>query len=150
MSDADPIELEPSSGAIVRPDLRAPMPEPPPVRILAVNDVHLPAAVGREAELVAFYVGVLNFTAKRVDDGPLTFVAENVDLVFDLALPPVNYENLAPTMLEVPSLRNLREMLFDREITHETMHGLMPGTEHVVVRDPGGNLLAIGGWKLFS
>lgn len=166
----DSIELEPSSGASVRPDLRRPMFEPPPVRIIAVKDVHLPAAVGREAELEAFYVGVLRFGVKgatpyagellpgksaaarpaRQSDDPLTFLAENVAITFDLAEPPVDYENLAPTMLEVPSLKNLRELLVERGIDYETMHGLMPATEHVIVRDPGGNLLAISGWTLFS
>jgi hypothetical protein len=150
MSDAEPIELEPSTGTPLRADVRPPMPEPPPVRVVAVNDVHLPAAVGREKELDAFYVGVLNFAAGRGGGGALAFAAENVDIVFDLGEPPVNYENLAPTMMEVPSLRNLRALLLDNEIAYETMHGLMPGTEHILVRDPAGNLLAISGWTLFS
>jgi hypothetical protein len=150
MSDAEPIELEPSTGTPLRADVRPSMPEPPPVRVVAVNDVRLPAAIGREKELDAFYVGVLSFVAGRSDSGALAFAAENVDLVFDVAEPPVNYENLAPTMLEVPSLRNLRARLLDNEIAYETMHGLMPGTEHILVRDPAGNLLAISGWTLFS
>ena len=150
MSDAEPIELEPSTGTPLRADVRPLIPEPPPVRMIAVNDVHLPAAIGRGAELVAFYVGVLNFAAGRQEGDALAFAAENVDLVFDLGEPPVNYENLSPTLVEVPSLRNLRALLLDNEIAYETMHGLMPGTEHILVRDPAGNLLAISSWTLFS
>lgn len=150
MSEPDRIELEPSTNTPLRPDLRRPMFEPPPVRVIAVNDVHLPAAIGRERELTTFYVDVLHFVAPESGVSPLAFAAENVSLVFDLAEPPVDRENLAPTMLEVLSLRNLRETLLEREIAYETMHGLMPGTEHVIVRDPGGNLLAISAWTLFS
>jgi hypothetical protein len=150
MSDAEPIELEPSTGTPLRADLRPPMPEPPPVRVIAVNDVHLPAAIRLEAELDAFYVGILNFATAREAGAALSFAAENVDLVFDLAEPPVDRDNLAPTMLEVPSLRKLRELFLENEIGYETMHGLMPGTEHIIVRDPAGNLLAISGWTLFS
>ena len=150
MSDAEPIELEPSTGTPLRPDLRRPMFEPPLVRVVAVSDVHLPAAIGREAELEAFYVGVLGFMLPREQDGSLAFAAENVSLVFDLGEPPVSYENLVPTMIEVPSLRALRQALIEREIGFETNHGLMPATEFVLLRDPAGNGLAISGWRLFS
>jgi hypothetical protein len=150
MSEAERIELQPSTGTPLRPDLRRPMFEPPPVRVVAIDDVHLPAAVGRELDLEAFYVGVLRFTLTRSDGGALAFAAENVTLVFDLAEPPVDYENLSPTMIEVPSLRALREALIEREIGFQTNHGLMPATEFVLVRDPAGNGLAIAGWRLFS
>lgn len=150
MSEPERIELEPATNTPLRPDLRPPMFAPPPVRVVAVNDVHLPAAIGREADLAAFYIEVLGFGPRPIEGGALAFAAENVSLVFDLEEPPVDRENLAPTMIEVLSLRTLREALLDREIGYETMHGLMPGTEHVLVRDPGGNLLAISGWTLFS
>lgn len=43
------------------PDRRPTMPVPPPVRVLAVEDVTLVAAPGREPALDAFYVGLLRF-----------------------------------------------------------------------------------------
>lgn len=153
MSDADRadrIELEPSTDTPLHHDLRRPMFEPPPVRVIAIEDVHLPAAVGREEEMAAFYVGVLQFRPAMADRGAIAFEAENVRIVFDLAEPPLDRDNLAPTMIEVPSLRNLRETLLEHEIAYQMMQGLMPATEHVLVRDPAGNGLAIGGWRLFS
>ena len=150
MSETDRIELEPSTNTPLRPDLRRPMFEPPPVRVIAVSDVHLPAALGREAELASFYLDVLRFAPANRAGAALSFAAENVSVVFDLAEPPVDRDNLAPTMLEVLSLQGLRDALLTREIGYEMMHGLMPGTAHLLVRDPGGNLLAISGWTLFS
>ena len=59
----DAIELEPSSGTPITAadDSRRHMPEPPPVRLIAVGDVVVPARRGLEAQLDAFYVDVLRF-----------------------------------------------------------------------------------------
>ena len=67
----DPIELEATDdaagGAGFRGagDRRARMPEPLPVKVLAVEDVRLPATAGLESQLDDFYVGLLGF--ERVD-----------------------------------------------------------------------------------
>src|SRR5687767_7663075 len=64
----DPIELEAAgdtSGFRARGDRRPRMPEPLPVKLLAVEDVRLPATAGLEAQLDGFYVGLLEF--ERVD-----------------------------------------------------------------------------------
>lgn len=60
---ADAIELEPADGksSPAAPDRRARVPEPLPVRLVAVADVRLPATAGLERQLDAFYVDLLGF-----------------------------------------------------------------------------------------
>jgi hypothetical protein len=151
MSEPERFELEPSTGLPLTHDGRRPMPEPPPVRLTAVEDVHLPAAAGREAELDAFYVDILRF--ERQQDAPehvLKYRAANVALVFDVLEPPIDRDNIAPTSLDVPSLRELRDALIEREMPFQSVQGLMPATQFVLLRDPAGNWLAVGEWRLFA
>ena len=67
----DRSELEPAAesagggGFRTRGDRRPRMPEPLPVKVLAVEDVRLPATAGLECRLDDFYVGLLGF--ERVD-----------------------------------------------------------------------------------
>jgi hypothetical protein len=67
----DPIELEAADEAGGGAGFRAPgdrrprMPEPLPVKLLAVEDVRLPATAGLESQLDGFYIGLLGF--ERVD-----------------------------------------------------------------------------------
>jgi hypothetical protein len=67
----DPIEVEATDEAAGGAGFRAPgdrrprMPEPLPVKVLAVEDVRLPATAGLESQLDDFYVGLLEF--ERVD-----------------------------------------------------------------------------------
>ena len=56
------MELDPSANIALPPaDKRAPIPEPLPVRLIAIEDVHLPAPAGKEVELDEFYVGMWEF-----------------------------------------------------------------------------------------
>ncbi len=57
----EPIELEEGSGASIPEDARWRMVEPPPVSLVAVADVTLPAPAGCEWQLDDFYVGLLGF-----------------------------------------------------------------------------------------
>lgn len=148
LDDQGPIELEPSAGKRPVADLRRHMPEPPPVRLHAVNDVHLPSAAGRERELDAFYVGVLKFERLASPEEFIAYHAENFDLVFDVLEPPIDRDNLVPTALQVPSLRDLRFVLVEREIPFEPIRGIDPGTDHLLLKDPTGNWLAIDEWRL--
>ena len=71
VSDRDnPIELEVAEGnARYRAvgDPRPRIPEPLPVKVLAVEDVRLPATAGLESQLDDFYVGLLGFERVDVD-----------------------------------------------------------------------------------
>jgi hypothetical protein len=63
MAEEHPIELEPAGGSVETGDAdpRPRMPEPLPVRLIAVANVRLQATAGLELQLDAFYVGVLGF-----------------------------------------------------------------------------------------
>lgn len=62
-----PVELERSGAPFdLPPDARPRMPEPPPVRLVAIADVRLPASAGLETELDAFYIGLLRFEREGV------------------------------------------------------------------------------------
>lgn len=145
----EPIELEPSTGLKPKADLRPHMPEPPPVKLLAVADVHLPSAAGYERELDAFYVGIFKF--ERADDrvNALTYRAENHALVFDVLEPPLNRDDITPTSIIVPSLREFRLALIEREIDFQSTQGLDPATEFVLLKDPTGNWLSVSEYRDF-
>ena len=56
------MELEPLSTPFVpAADHRPRIPEPPPVRLLTVDDAHLPAPAGIEVDLDGFYVQLFGF-----------------------------------------------------------------------------------------
>ena len=142
--DDQSIELEPSQGKTIAHDTRRTMPEPPPVRLVSVADVHLPAAVGREAELDLLYVEVLGFVKQPSPGGTLAYAAENFSIVFDFLDPPIDRDAMPTTPIEVPSLTILQQILIDREIPHEWVKSLLPGTYAIVLQDPAGNWLSVG------
>src|SRR3954454_9604123 len=66
-----PIALDPAGGeSLPELDRRRRMPEPLPVRLVAVADVRLPATAGLERELDAFYVDLLGFEREGVPRKP--------------------------------------------------------------------------------
>jgi len=84
------IPMDESSGVEVESaaaDARPRMPEPLPVRLVCVEDAHLPAAAGLEKQLDAFYVDLLGFQRETGVDG-LIYEAENLRLIFSLVEPP--------------------------------------------------------------
>lgn len=128
-------------------DPRRHMPEPPPVRLVAVADVHLPAAAGVEAPLDDFYTVLLPFEREAHDQGHVIYKAENYRLIFDIHEPPLSRDELRPTEILIRSLSVFRQQLIDREIEHEWQKGLTAGTHHILLQDPAGNWLAIGEWR---
>ncbi|MDB5296317.1 MAG: hypothetical protein JWO31_2300 [Phycisphaerales bacterium] len=114
---ADPLEI--------RPDRRPTVPEPPPVRLVAVADVVLVTAPGRERELDAFYVGVLRF--ERADEPPPALrlvepiLGAAVPVVpparVDRPLPPVPADALQGPVYRAENCRvsfHVREPLIER------------------------------------
>src|SRR2546423_9703004 len=90
------LELETPEGEFKpQADRRVRIPEPLPVRIIAVADVRLPAPAGVETELDAFYVEFLGF--ERVPSlAEPTYRSENFLLSFAIAEPPVVHDSLRP------------------------------------------------------
>jgi hypothetical protein len=146
--DREPIPLLGSSDVSVpldsmRADGRPRMPEPPPVRLIAIADVHLPAARGREKALDTFYVTLLGFHRDTTPEGFVLYRAEKHAIVFDLLDPPIERDRLPMTGIEVESLYLLERALLDQEYPHERVRSVEVGIEQIVVCDPAGNWLAI-------
>jgi hypothetical protein len=140
------MELEETSGEFQpQIDNRVRMPEPLPVRLVAVADVALLAPPGIEAALDALYVGILRFErVAPTADEPLTYRAENFVLRFEVSdEQPVVHESLRPQGVEVESLRDTEHALIDAEIEYTRQRGLTPGSETLLVLDPAGNWLEI-------
>lgn len=141
----DRIELENAHAEVVtNNDHRPHIPEPPPVRLVAVSDVHLPAAAGKEVELDAFYIGLLQFYREAAAEGVLVYRADNFRLIFDILEPPITRDEIRPNGILVRSLATLQEQLIDREIEFEWHRGIAPGMHRVVLQDPAGNWVSIG------
>jgi hypothetical protein len=143
------LELEPSRGPF-KPvdDGRRQMPEPPPVRLVAVEDVHVPAATGRAPALDEFYTGILRFDREPAE-AELTYRAENVRLRFDVQRPPVERDDFRPLMIEVPLLADVEKQFVELQIEYDRQRGLLPGHDHLVLRDPAGNWVAISEMRDF-
>jgi hypothetical protein len=124
-------------------DARPKLPEPPPVRLVAVNDVRLPAAAGIEPELDEFYVGLLQFVREPESMFPI-YLAENFRLVFDVIEPPIVRQDLRPVQIDVPSLAELEAKFVEAEVEYTRTRGLTPGEQSLVLLDPAGNWVEVG------
>jgi hypothetical protein len=139
------VELqEPSIAFTPAKDTRPPMPEPPPVRLVAIEDVHAPAAAGLETRLDAFYVGLLKFLREGADAGRIIYKSENWRLHFDVLEPPIGREDFRPVGIDVPSLVLLERELIAGKIEYQWQKGLAAGQETLLLQDPAGNWLQIG------
>ncbi len=136
------MELEPAANIPLVVDHFPHMPEPPPVRLVAVEDVTLPAPSGMEEKLDALYVGLLGFEREAGQSG-IVYRAENVRLRFELMERVVNRPALKPTRIEVPSLAALETRLAEAGVEYERMRGITPGSESLLLADPAGNLLEV-------
>jgi len=123
-------------------DKRRHIPEPPPVRLLAVNDVRLPAPAGRECALDSFYIDLLHFERDESETFPV-YRAENFSLRFDVLEPPLSRDDLRPTAIQVPSLASLEQRLIDDAIEYTRQRGLLPATETLLLTDPAGNWIEL-------
>lgn len=124
------------------------MSEPPPVRLVAVEDVHLPGIAGLEAQLDDFYLNILQFIREQADPGQIAYKAENRRLIFSMHQQPPTREDFHIIGIEVPSLSLVQQQLIDREIEYQWLRGLTPGQDQLLVRDPAGNWIQIGQFKL--
>jgi hypothetical protein len=144
------------------------MPEPPPVRLVAVDDVRLQAPTGVERQLDSFYVMLLGFEREDVEikpprpriassprrakepiessagvaPGPI-YRAENFRLRFQAVEPPVPHPSLRPQGIEVPSLNEAQARLTDAQIEYARERGLVPGQERLLLQDPAGNWIEL-------
>lgn len=127
---------------VLQADRRARIPEPPPVRLVTVDDAHLSAPAGAEIQLDDFYVNVLQFERQADDEFPI-YRAENFRILFDVLEPPISRDDFRPVRIEVSSLQATEQKLIDAKLEYVRQRGLMPGDESLVLRDPAGNWVEI-------
>lgn len=129
--------------AAARADDRPTLPEPPPVRVVALRDVVLPAVAGLHDKLAGFYIGLLRF--RRSSDDPLSFEAENVTLRFNLVVDfPLERDHTRPLGVQVPHYHEVLEHLEASKSDFEVVRGLVAGNDAILLRDPAGNWIAVG------
>jgi hypothetical protein len=118
-------------------DRRLRVPEPLPVRLIAVADMRVESPAGRERELDAFYATILGM--ERMAGETILYRAENFDLYVDVLEPPVVREDFRPLRAEVKSLASIELKLIESETQYVRRKGLLPSEETLVLQDPAGN-----------
>jgi len=118
-----------------------------PVRLVAVENVRLPAPTGVEEKLDALYVDLLQFERCA---GELAYRSDNFVLRFEVADRPVAHESLRAQGIEVISLAETEKKLIDAEIEYARQRGVTPGRETLLLLDPAGNWIEIGEIRLFT
>jgi hypothetical protein len=124
-------------------DKRLKMPEPPPVHVVAVEDVTLESSVEDVARLDEFYINLLKFERDTNTDR-IVYKAENVRLQFVLLSPAEVRDDMRALGIEVPSLADLELVLIDAKVPFTKERTLMLGHTTFLLRDPAGNWLRIG------
>jgi hypothetical protein len=127
-------------------DKRPKVPEPPPVRLIAVDDCALTAPAGLEPALDDFYVGLLKFQ-RDPDARLMTYRAENFDLNFTVTEKRESRSDVRPLGIAVESLADLMLRLNDRQIEFVRQRGITPGMELILLLDPAGNCLEISEYR---
>ena len=142
------MELEETSDEFEPPlDRRPRMVPPPPVRLLAVEDVRLAATTGQEAALDDFYVKLLRFERMIEEERPV-YEAENFRIRFNWIEGLVERDDFRLLGIAVPSLAQLEGRLVEAKIEFVHQHGLQPGREALVLQDPAGNWLQLMEYRL--
>lgn len=133
---------EPTTEFAIAEDRRPRVPEPLPVRLVAIADATLVAPAGVERQLDAFYAGLWGFVRDPDSDFPV-YRADNFRLRFDVLEPPIRRDDLRPLGISVPSLAQARHKLIDQQIEYIPQKGINPGEESLVLLDPAGNWVQI-------
>ncbi|MCY2952435.1 MAG: hypothetical protein NTU53_10710 [Planctomycetota bacterium] len=146
MSAPDPIPIEPSAVPLApaAEDKRPKMPQPLPVRLIAVDDVSLPARSGLEPDMDHLYVTLLGFLRTPSPSSTLIYQADNFRLCFTLAEGLIPHDTHRPAQIEILwSLGDLELKFVELEIPYTRQRALTPGSEALVLLDPSGNWLEI-------
>lgn len=142
------MELAPSTNLVLAADRRRPIPVPPPVLLVTVEDARLMSAAGLERQLDAFYIGLLQFERDAKCEG-IVYKAENFRLWIDVEEGPVVRDDMRMLGVVVKSLSETMRKLREAEIEFARERGLTAGEERVLVVDPAGNWLRIVQSKIF-
>ncbi len=124
-------------------DRRPTIPEPPPVRLVAVEDVTLSATSAESAKLDAFYVGLLRFD-RDVKESGIVYRAENARLRIEIVADDVPRDDMRALGVDVPSLRDLELLIVDRQIPFIKERGINVGQLNFLLQDPARNWIRLG------
>ncbi len=146
---SDQIELDQATtGFQTAEDPRPKIEEPPPVRLLSVDDCYLWSPAGLEPQLDQFYAGLLRFQREETPasdgDHELVYRTENFRLRIEVLERPINRDDFRPLGVIVPSLADLGQRLADAKIEYEHQRGLLAGQENFLLTDPAGNPVIVG------
>jgi catechol 2,3-dioxygenase-like lactoylglutathione lyase family enzyme len=146
----DALELEKSGTPFdPREDRRPRIEEPPPVRLVAVEDCVLPAVAGLECDLDNFYVSLLGFIRDQEEGGDeIVYRAENFRLRFFVLERKTARDGYRSLGIIVPSLAALVQRLDEAKIDFVRQRGLELGSESILVYDPTGNLVEISEFRM--
>ena len=125
-------------------DKRRTVPEPPPVRLLAIDDVRQTAVAGLEKSLDDFYVTLLKFERDASDRSCVAYKAERFRICFDVIERPLPREDYRPTQIEIPHFVDFIHELKKREVEFEWQKGIGPGSEVALLQDPAGHWVSVG------
>lgn len=133
--------------AASREDSRPKLPEPPPVSLVAVQDVRLPMVAGLETALDGFYRDLLRFERVEVrsdepEVGPI-YRAENHDLCFFVTEAPDDRQGCRPLGILTRHCSQIVERLDEQKVEYEIVRGIFAGTEELLMKDPAGNWIAL-------
>jgi hypothetical protein len=150
---SEQIELDPLSDSFeVGEDRRPRLEEPPPVRLISIDDCMLCVAAGLERQLDEFYVGLLKFEREQSpgddDAHELVYRAENFRVRIQVLERPVPREDFRPLTLVVDSVNDLARRLTEAEIEFQRQRGLVPGLDCLLLSDPAGNPVSIGEYRV--
>jgi hypothetical protein len=136
------MELEPAGSEFAaKQDRRPHIPEPLPVRLIALADVTLLCSAMHETQLDDFYASMLLFV-KELGHG-IVYRADNFRLRFEIINGLIQRESYRRIMIEVQSLADTREKLDAREIEYTYEKTLTLGHESLWLTDPAGNNVEI-------
>lgn len=119
------------------------MSEPPPVRLVAVEDVRVDAPVDSQAALNEFYGDMLKFNREYADGDVVVFGAENFRLLIRLVDPPVLRDDLRPILIEIPDLLAMENALVARKIDYQRIRRLTLAHASLVLMDPARNFVEL-------
>jgi len=150
---SEQIELDaPSDTFAAEDDRRHKIPEPPPIRIVAIDDCVLWTPAGLERQLDEFYVTLLKFEREAItgDEGlhELVYRAENFRVRIQVVERPVSREDFRPLTLVVESVNDLARRLTELEIEFQRQRGLVPGLDSLLLSDPAGNPVSVGEYRV--
>lgn len=139
----EPIELaDEVTGDLPMADRRPRMPEPIPVRLVVIDDVHLTTPAGNEELLDEFFVDLLGFE-RDADDSKIIYRSDNARILYDVLEVPACRVNYRPIQIEVPSLVEMELKFVETEIEFTRQKGLSPGQDSLLLLDPAGNWMEI-------